>query len=107
MKYKIITTRGARPLVEVQFEDKRFSLVGEMLLAERGCLPQMRASLEKVLKSADTENETFAGNAFSLFITKETTKLSNDINGEEAEAPTKELSRLIKVYQRQYARIKR
>ena len=107
MKYKIITTRGARPLVEVQFEDKRFSLVGEMLLAERGFLPQMRALLEKVLKSADTENETFAGNAFSLFITGDFSKITNDITGTETEAPTADLKKLVRTYQRHYDKLHR
>lgn len=106
MKYTFITTQGKRPLIEVMFAEEKYKLIGEMLLAERSFLPQLLEALDRVLKKREA-NGQFAGNAFSLFITGETTKITNDINGEETEAPTKELCKLIKRYQKQYAKLNR
>ena len=106
MKYTFKTTRGKRQLLEVVFADEKYMLIGEMLLAERSFLPQMTEALDSVLKQGEG-NGQFAGNAFSLFITKETTKITNDINGEETEASTKELCKLTKRYQKQYAKLNR
>ncbi len=106
MKYKLRTTEGAHPRVLVDFEDNRYDLVGEMLLAERGLLSEMIKSLDCVLKGKASDSESFAGNAFSLYITRETTKITNDINTEETEAPTKALKKLIKVYKKHYDRIR-
>ena len=50
---------------------------------------------------------TFSGNAFTLSVTPETTKITNDINSREAEAPTGELLRLAVKYKRQYDKIRR
>lgn len=105
MKYKVRTTRGKRPMVEVLFEDEQFTLVGEMLLAERSFLSEMLKAVEGVLDNAETDAESFSGNAFTMFVTNETTKITNDINGEETEAPTKDLKKLIKVYQKQYGKL--
>ena len=104
MKYTFKTTRGKRQLLEVVFADEKYMLIGEMLLAERSFLPQMLEALENILKKGEA-SESFAGNAFSMFITSETTKIANDINGEETEAPTKELNKLIKRYQKQNAKL--
>lgn len=106
MKYKVRTIRGKHPLVEVVFEDERNSLLGEMLLAERPFLGDMIKSLDSVLGGGDISAESFSGNAFTIFITKETAKISNDINGEETEAGTADLKKLIKAYKKQYDRIK-
>ena len=40
-------------------------------------------------------------------MTPESTKIANDINGEEIEVPTKDLLKLAKAYQKQYDRIHR
>lgn len=104
MKYKMKVTQGKHPVTEVIFEEEKYQLVGEMLLAERSFLPQMLDALENILKKGEA-SESFAGNAFSMFITSETTKIANDINGEETEAPTKELNKLIKRYQKQNAKL--
>ena len=107
MKYKIHTTHGAHPPVQVAFEEQKYALIGEMLLAERAFLDNIIAALDAVLKDAAVEANSFSGNAFSMFVTAENTKITNDINGEETEAPTKDLKKLAKGYKKQYERIQR
>lgn len=107
MKYKIRTVNSRRKFPEVVFEEERYALIGEMLLAERAFLPQILETLDSVLKDADTDNAAFAGNAFSLFVTGDFTKITNDISGSETEAPTAELKKLVRTYQRHYERIHR
>ncbi len=105
MKYKVRTIRGRHQYVQVDFEDEKYNLVGEMLMAEKSFLQQIIKMLESVTGSDDLDSNSFSGNAFSIYAAKETTKITNDINGEEAEAPTKELKKLAKVYQKQYGKI--
>ena len=105
MKYQLITTGDRRPIVEVVFEDERYALFGEMLLAERGLLGEWQAALDAVLKHG-AEKETFSGNAFSASVTAEVTEITNDISGEGAEAPTRELKQLVKAYRKQYGKLK-
>ena len=107
MKYKIRTVNSRRKFPEVVFEDEKYSLIGEMLLAERAFLPQILDVLDSVLKNAEADNAAFAGNAFSLFITGDFSKITNDITGTETEAPTADLKKLVRTYQRHYDRIHR
>ncbi len=107
MKYKVRTIRGKHPAVEVQFEDAQYALAGEMLLAERAFLGEMLKTIDSVLEHETPGAESFSGNAFNMFVTAETTKITNEINGEETEAPTGDLKKLIKVYQKQYGKLQR
>lgn len=106
MKYTVRTTRGKHKLVEVEFEDERYELIGEMLLAERPFLNQIIRTLDKALENGETA-EAFSGNAFSIEANCETAKITNDINDSKAEAPTNELKKLVKAYKNQYDKIKR
>ncbi len=106
MKYTVRTTRGKQRLVEVEFKDERYCLIGEMLLAERPFLNQIIHTLDKALENGATA-EAFSGNAFSIEANSETSKITNDINDSKAEAPTKELKKLVKAYKNQYDKIKR
>lgn len=105
MKYKLKTSRGKRPVVEVEFEEERYSLLGEMLLAERGLLTELIDVLDEVHKSKETEVKTFSGNAFTVYIEGENVKITNDINGEETEASAAELRKLTKAYKKHYDKL--
>lgn len=105
MKFKVKTTRGKRPLVEVEFEEHKYALAGELLLAERPFLGEIIKALNKTLGDENSAAESFSGNAFTIYITRETTKISNDINGEEVQTPTKDLLKLTKAYQKQYGKL--
>lgn len=105
MKYKIKTVRGKHPIVEVEFEEERYALIGEMLLAERGLLGELIKVLDKAHKSKETEAESFSGNAFTVYIYGESAKITNDLNGEETEAPTEALRKLTKAYKKQYDKL--
>lgn len=106
LKYKIKATHGKHPIAEVKSDDQRCVIAGEMLLAERGLLQHLIDALDSVLKEGET-SQCFSGNAFSAFITRETTKISNDINGDETELATTDFKKLAKEYKRKNDRIKR
>ncbi len=105
MKYKVKTVRGKHPRVEVVFEDETYALAGELMLAERPFLSELIKQLDRVLHNTDAPTGNFSGNAFSVYITPETCKITNDINGEEIQAPTKDVWKLTKAYQKQHDRI--
>ncbi len=102
LKYKIAPAGKKRRLPEVVFEDSYYSLFAELLLAERSFLDKIVEAFE-----SGEENPSFSGNAFSIFITPENTKVTNDINGEEIEAPTRDLKRITKAYKKQYDKVQR
>ena len=106
MKYKVKTTRGKHPRVEVVFEKEKDALAGELLLAERPFLGDIVQTLGDVCGGREAAGN-FSGNAFTISVTPENTKITNDINSEETEVPTKELFKLAKAYQKQYDRIQR
>ena len=53
MKYKVRTIRGRHQYVQVDFEDEKYNLVGEMLMAEKSFLQQIIKMLESVTGSDD------------------------------------------------------
>ncbi|MBQ1382124.1 MAG: hypothetical protein II629_02745 [Ruminococcus sp.] len=106
MKCKVKTIRGKHPRVEVVFEKEKYALAGELLLAERPFLGEIIKTLGSVGSGQEAAGN-FSGNAFSVWVTPESTKIANDINGEEIEVPTKDLLKLAKAYQKQYDRIHR
>ena len=106
MKGKVKTIRGKHPRVEVVFEKEKYALAGELLLAERPFLGEIIKLLSDVGSGQEAAGN-FSGNAFSVWVTPESTKIANDINGEEIEVPTKDLLKLAKAYQKQYDRIHR
>ena len=106
LKYKITTTHGKHPIAEVRSEDERCVIAGEMLLAERGLLQNLLDAVNSVLKDGEP-CASFAGNAFSAYITPDTTKSSNEITDGGTELPTADIKKLIKEYKRKNERIKR
>ena len=106
MKCKVKTIRGKHPKVEVVFEKEKHALAGELLLAERPFLSDIIQTLADVSGGREAAGN-FSGNAFTISVTPENTKITNDINSEEIEVPTKDLLKLAKAYQKQYDRIHR
>ena len=104
IEYKITATHGKHPIAEVRFKEEKYNPAGEMLLAERSFLTELLQALESVLDGKE-ENAEFSGNAFTAYITKETTKVANDINGEETELPTADFKKLTKTYKRKNDKI--
>ena len=105
MKYKVKTLRGKRALVTVEFEEERFALAGELMLAERPFLRQIIRELENT--RANGNHGSFAGNAFSLSIAPDRTASENEVNGASVTVPTDDLLKLAKAYQKQYESLKR
>ena len=100
LKYKIEIEGKRRPLPVVTFEDERYTLAGTFLLAEaRSFGKEIMAELDKVCVEGKSSAE-FSGNAFSLEIGPETTKVVDDIMGDECELPTKEMRKLVEEYRK-------
>ena len=95
MKYKVKTLRGKRALVTVEFEEERFALAGELMLAERPFLRQIIRELENT--RANGNHGSFA----------EQTAIENEVNGASVTVPTDDLLKLAKAYQKQYESLKR
>ena len=91
MKYRIEWSGQDYPVPVVLFEEARYALAGEFLLAEaRSFGPEIAAAL--------AAPGTFAGNAFRLEIGPERTCVINDITGRECEVSTAEMRTLTADY---------
>ena len=89
MNYEIKISEHKHPVPYVAFEDKAYDLLGEFLLAERS----FRREILSVTNDVDlgiSEKESFAGNAFTLELTKDTCKITCDSDNRELEVGTKD-----------------
>lgn len=93
MNYEIKITEHKRPLPYVVFEDEKYDLLGEFLLAERSFRRDILAAANDDAGSAD-----FSGNAFSLEINRDTCRITNDLDGRELELPTSEFKAVLLDY---------
>ena len=93
MNYEIKITEHNRPLPYVVFEDEKYDLLGEFLLAERSFRRDILAAANDDAGSAD-----FSGNAFSLEINRDTCRITNDLDGRELELPTSEFKAVLLDY---------
>ncbi len=94
MNYTIKSSGGKQPVPVVAFADEKYALAGEFLLAEAR---SFRAAILAALDEPGTgkkKKSSFSGNAFSLEIHADTTKIVNDITGQECVVPTGEFRRL-------------
>lgn len=97
MNYEIKITERKHPVPYVVFEDKKYDLLGEFLLAERS----FRREILSVTNDVDlgmSESESFTGNAFTLEISKDTCKITNDNDDRELEVTIKELKAVLLDY---------
>lgn len=79
------------------FEDDEYELLGEFLTAEKSLRREVLSAVNEVDLNL-SEKESFTGNAFTLEIGRETTAISNDINGDSLEVPTKDFKKILLDY---------
>lgn len=97
MNYEIKISEHKHPVPYVVFEDKAYDLLGEFLLAERS----FRREILSVTNDVDlgiSEKENFAGNAFTLELTKDTCKITCDSDNRELEVGTKDFKAVLLDY---------
>ena len=97
MNYEIKITEHKRPLPYVVFEDEKYDLLGEFLLAERSFRRDILAAANDV-DPGSAESADFSGNAFSLEINRDTCRITNDLDGRELELPTSEVKAVLLDY---------
>ena len=97
MNYEIKITEQKRPIPYVVFEDEKYDLLGEFLLAERSFRREI-LSLTNDVDLGSSESESFTGNAFTLELTKDTCKITNLDGDRELEVTTKEFKALLLDY---------
>ncbi len=97
MNYEIKITEHKRPLPYVVFEDEKYDLLGEFLLAERSFRRDILAAANDVDPGSE-ESADFSGNAFSLEINRDTCRITNDLDGRELELPTSEFKAVLLDY---------
>ena len=97
MNYKIKMTERKHPVPYVVFEDKKYDLLGEFLLAERS----FRRDILSITNDVDfgmSETESFTGNAFTLEINKDICKITNDSDNRELEVSTEDFKAVLLEY---------
>ena len=97
IKYEIKLTQNQRPVPVVIFEDEKYSLLNEFLLAERSFRREILSSVNNV-DLGMTESESFSGNAFTLDIDSENCEIISDMDGRELEVPTVEFKKILLEY---------
>lgn len=97
IKYEIKLTQNQRPVPVVVFEDEKYSLLNEFLLAERSFRREVLSAVNNV-DLGMAESESFSGNAFTLVIDGETCKIINDTDDRELEVPTAEFKKILLEY---------
>lgn len=97
MNYEIKITEHKRPLPYVVFEDEKYDLLGEFLLAERSFRRDILAAANDV-DPGTAETADFSGNAFSLEMNRDICRITNDLDGRELEVPTSEFKALLLDY---------
>ena len=80
MKYEIKISEQKRPFPYVVFEDEKYNLLGEFLLAERSFRREILSATNEV-DLGMSESESFTGNVFTLEITKDVCKIINNSYG--------------------------
>ena len=101
MNYEIKITEHKRPLPYVVFEDEKYDLLGEFLLAERSILKEIAALLES------KESGTLSGNAFTLTVEGKDAVITNDITDKTLSVPTEELRQLTEDYRAEVRRLRK
>lgn len=97
MKYEIKITEQKHPVPHVVFEDEKFDLLGEFLLAERSFRREILSATNDV-DLGMSESESFTGNAFSLEISKDNCKITNDGDGRELTVGTEDFKAVLLDY---------
>lgn len=97
MKYEIKITEQKHPIPYVVFEDEKFDLLGEFLLAERSFRREILSATNDV-DLGMSESESFTGNAFSLEISKDNCKITNDGDGRELTVGTEDFKAVLLDY---------
>lgn len=97
MNYEIKISEHKRPVPYVVFEDDKYALLGEFLLAERSFRREI-LSLTNDVDLGMSESESFTGNAFTLEITKEKCKITGLNDDRELEVTTGEFKAVLLDY---------
>ncbi len=98
MNYTIKNTGGKNPVPVVAMEQEEYALAGEFLLAEARSFGKQIIAAMNETSLTPKKSGSFSGNAFSLEIYPETTKIINDITGQECTVPTGDFRRLTAEY---------
>ena len=97
MKYEIKFTEHKHPVPYAVFEDEKYDLLGEFLLAERSFRREI-LSLTNEVDLGASESESFTGNAFSLTVTKESCKITSQSDDRELTVATADFKAILLDY---------
>ncbi len=97
MNYTIELSGGKNKFPVVRFDDERYELISEFLIAERGLIGQFLKVLEEIEESNDTQTE-LSGNAFTVTADNNRSLIRCDIDDRTAESDTSELISVMTAY---------
>lgn len=102
MRYTIRLTEKEPVFPVVEFEDRKYNLLGEFMLAERGLLRHFADKFDELMPDSETSVEV-SGNVFTMTSDNKFTTISNDITEQEITVDTSEFMELIIKY---YSKLK-
>lgn len=97
MDFEIKITEHKHPVPYVVFEDEKYDLLGEFLLAERS----FRREILSIANDVDlgmSGSESFTGNAFTLEMNKDNCKIINNLDDRELEVSVSEFKTVLLEY---------
>lgn len=97
MNYEIKITEHNHPVPYVVFEDQKYDLLGEFLLAERSFRREI-LSLTNDVDLWSSDSESFTGNAFTLELTEDTCKITSLNDDRELVVATKDFKAVLLDY---------
>ena len=101
IEYTITVSGEKKKLPIMEFSDKQYDLIGEMLLAER-------SFLSKIKKFLNNDNEAeFSGNVFCISKNDSLIHIENEVNDCEISVTQDEFSNLLNAYYSEYKKLKK
>lgn len=101
MNYSFRLKEGRKTIPLVVFEDSRYALAGEFLLAERSFLKAITALLQS------GESGELSGNVFTLTVSGDESTVYNEETDSTLTLPTEELSQLTADYYEEVRRLRK
>ena len=99
IEYKINVIKGRRLLPSAEFEDEKYALLGEFLLAER-------SFLRKAAEFLKTSSKRISFNVFSLEKSDGSIIINNDVSGKSLTVGREDFAEVLNAYREKARELK-
>ncbi len=101
IEYTMSVIDGRKKIPVIEFSDKEYNLIGELLLAERSFL----SKIKKFLK--DENNTEFSANVFLLTKADDKIIIENDVTEQKLTVDKSDFSSILNAYYSEYKKLKK